>query len=508
LVLGINGIWSYMSFWEHAIGGKQYTQIISSKDLVADILPPPEYVLEAYLTSMQIADARDKGMLPPLLAHFGKLRNEFEERHQYWNSVPLDDEIRGVFLDRSYKAASAFFIVVTAEVIPARQTGDQVKVEQGMAEAGRLYNLHRGYIDQTVKLADRHAAAVEERVSASLATAYLITVTLVVLTLGGMALTVWRINTSIAEPIRQSVEVVECLASGNLSTTITVQGKDEFTLLLAALQELQSGFTDIVMKIRSSAAGVSSSSAEIAQANTDLSNRTEQQAASLEEVASTLEEIDAAVKTNTDGVRQAHQLALQTAEVASRAGGAVDQVVATMREINASSSRIADIISVIEGISFQTNILALNAAIEAARAGEHGRGFAVVASEVRSLAQSAADAAKEIEGLINASVRLVGQGAQQADGAGSTMQEVVSSIHQLTTIMSELSTANIEQSTGITQVDGSIAQIDRTTQENAGLAEEMAASSAVLHSQAAGLVEMVARFNVQGTESALPDASH
>lgn len=495
VMLAINGLWSFLAFQEYKVGGPSYTRIISNKDLVADILPPPEFVLEAYLTGVQIAVAKDSETLERLVNHFGKLRTEFEERHNFWKGVQLEEAIKTTFMEASYTAGIAFFQVVTDELIPAKRAGDQARTDQALSKANQHFDAHRNFIDQTVVLANQQAQRIETEVGGNLALAGSITVGLVLLTFGLAAIAAWRINLSITKPIDQSIEVVECMASGNLASGITVSGHDEFTQLLTALQEMQSGIAKIVRSIRQSATEVSASSAEIAQANADLSSRTEQQAASLEEVAATMEEIDSAVQQHAQGVQKAHELARQSVEVAAKGGEAVDKVVATMKEINTSSNRIADITSVIEGISFQTNILALNAAIEAARAGEHGRGFSVVAAEVRTLAIRAADAAREIEGLIDTIVLQVAQGSAQVDGAGATMSEVEGSIRQLASIMNSLSTANAEQSSGVSLVDGSIMQIDRATQENAGLVEEMAASAEVLRRQSAGLVDLVAKFN-------------
>jgi methyl-accepting chemotaxis protein len=264
---------------------------------------------------------------------------------------------------------------------------------------------------------------------------------------------------------------------------------------------MQSSLARLVNSVRQGSEGVATASAEIAQGNNDLSARTEQQASALEETAASMEELGATVKQNADAASQANQLAAAASTVAKTGGDVVGQVVETMRGINESSQRISDIISVIDGIAFQTNILALNAAVEAARAGDQGRGFAVVASEVRSLAGRSADAAKEIKTLINASVERVEQGTALVDKAGVTMMEIVSSIGRVTDIMREISAASSEQASGVAQVGDSVTQMDQATQQNAALVEQMAAAASSLKSQSHELVQTVAAFKVRNESS-------
>jgi methyl-accepting chemotaxis protein len=266
--------------------------------------------------------------------------------------------------------------------------------------------------------------------------------------------------------------------------------------MLGGLETMRASLSDVVQKVRESSQGVSVASSEIAQGNHDLSARTESQASALEETAASMEELSATVKQNADSARQANQLAISASTVAVQGGAVVGQVVETMKDINASSRKISDIISVIDGIAFQTNILALNAAVEAARAGEQGRGFAVVASEVRSLAGRSAEAAKEIKTLISASVERVEHGNALVDQAGSTMAEVVSSIKRVTDIMGEISSASNEQASGVAQVGEAVTQMDQATQQNAALVEEMAAAASSLKAQASDLVQVVAVFKL------------
>ena len=307
----------------------------------------------------------------------------------------------------------------------------------------------------------------------------------------------------ITRPLLRAGAVTRAVAQGDLNQDIKTDGKDEIAVMMQALASMQTSLSCVVTQVREGSEGVATASAEIAQGNHDLSARTEQQASALQETAASMEQLNATVKQNADNARQANQLALSASAVAVQGGDVVGQVVETMKGINESSRRIADIIQVIDGIAFQTNILALNAAVEAARAGEQGRGFAVVASEVRSLAGRSAEAAREIKSLINASVARVGHGSLLVDQAGITMTEVVSSIRRVTDIMSDISAASAEQSAGVSQVGEAVMQMDQVTQQNAALVEEMAAAASSLKSQAGELVQTVAVFQL-GHEPMVP----
>jgi methyl-accepting chemotaxis protein len=304
------------------------------------------------------------------------------------------------------------------------------------------------------------------------------------------------VTRSIVQPIKQALDAANKVASGDLTAHLQSTGTDEPGQLITALEAMNASLSKVVSSVRMGSESVATASAEIAQGNNDLSARTEQQASALEETAASMEELASTVKQNADSARQANQLAMSATTVAVQGGEVVSQVVDTMKGINESSRKIADIISVIDGIAFQTNILALNAAVEAARAGEQGRGFAVVASEVRSLAGRSAEAAKEIKTLINASVERVEHGTNLVDQAGSTMTEVVTSIKRVTDIMGEISSASNEQAAGVQQVGEAVSQMDQVTQQNAALVEEMAAAASSLKSQANDLVQTVSVFKL------------
>jgi methyl-accepting chemotaxis protein len=304
------------------------------------------------------------------------------------------------------------------------------------------------------------------------------------------------ISRSVERGVDKAQRAVNAISQGDLTMPIMAWGKDEIATLLQSMAVMQDNLVKVVTNVRQGSESVATASAEIAQGNNDLSSRTEQQASSLQQTAASMESLSTTVKQNAESARTANQLAVSASSIAIQGGNVVGQVVETMRDINDSSRKISDIISVIDGIAFQTNILALNAAVEAARAGEQGRGFAVVASEVRSLAGRSAEAAKEIKQLINASVERVEHGSNLVDQAGTTMTEVVDSIKRVTDIMGEISAASGEQAKGVAQVGGAITQMDQSTQQNAALVEEMAAAASSLKVQALELVETVATFKL------------
>ena len=318
--------------------------------------------------------------------------------------------------------------------------------------------------------------------------------------LGGTVLfaSFWVIRQGVIGPLEAAVALARRIAQGDLTGQVLARSHDEVGRLMTALAEMQENLAKMVAHVRQSAESLEASTAEIAQGNQDLSVRTESQASSLEETAASMEELGSAFKQNSDSAQQVSQLAQNASAVAIQGGEVVAHVVDTMKGINDASQKIAEIIGVIDGIAFQTNILALNAAVEAARAGEQGRGFAVVASEVRSLAGRSADAAKEIKSLIHASVERVAQGTTLVDQAGVTMTKVVSSIRGVTDLVGGISSASSEQSAGVAQVGAAVAQMDQTTQQNAALVEQMAAATTSLKSQAQDLVREVATFRLKG----------
>jgi methyl-accepting chemotaxis protein len=312
------------------------------------------------------------------------------------------------------------------------------------------------------------------------------------------------LSRSISRPLTRAVTLARTVAAGDLTTHIDVRGNDETAHLLLALREMNDSLNGIVGEVDAGIQAITTASAEIASGNLDLSSRTEQQAGALEETASSMEELTGAVQQNAAHARHANTLAASAAQVAQQGGAAVQQVVQTMESINASARKIVDIIAVIDGIAFQTNILALNAAVEAARAGEQGRGFAVVAGEVRNLAQRSAAAAREVKELIGDSVRKVETGTALVHQAGATMEDIVASVGQVSQIIGEITAASSEQEAGISQVNHAIAEMDGVTQQNAALVEQAAAAAGAMREQADRLAQVFAVFKVATVRGAAP----
>jgi methyl-accepting chemotaxis protein len=413
-------------------------------------------------------------------------------------------------IKRAIEANAAMKAALGTKVDASKQTVDKTLVlaEQALIHATDITHPAPAYFDEFTRTIDglyefnalamtSLEQALEQRV-ASLYQRLYRTATLLLFGLIGAVMLAVAFVRSITGPIKEALCVATAVAEGNLNVSVEVRGNNELGQLMKALSGMRDHLSKVVTQVREGSEGVATASAEIAQGNNDLSARTESQASALEQTAASMEELSSTVKQNADSARQANQLAQNASTVAVKGGEVVTQVVDTMRGINDASRKISDIISVIDGIAFQTNILALNAAVEAARAGEQGRGFAVVASEVRSLAGRSAEAAKEIKQLINASVERVEKGTALVDEAGATMTEVVGSIRRVTDIMGEISAASSEQAAGVAQIGEAVTQMDQVTQQNAALVEEMAAAASSLKSQANELVQVVAVFKLSG----------
>jgi methyl-accepting chemotaxis protein-1 (serine sensor receptor) len=357
-------------------------------------------------------------------------------------------------------------------------------------------------LEQAARKIAADSAAVSAKAEVDARRSTEISIVLMLVSLGLATLGGYLFSRTVSRPLHEALGCAEAVARGNLSLDFGTDGKDEVGQLLVALKEMQTSLSNVVSHVRQNAEAVATASGEIASGNLDLSSRTEEQAASLEETAASMDQLTATVRQASDNATQASALAGDASHIASRGGEIMGQVVETMQGIADSSNRITEIIAVIDGIAFQTNILALNAAVEAARAGEHGRGFAVVAAEVRTLAQRCSTAAKEIKGLIQQSTDRVDAGSALVSDAGQIINEIVDSVQRVTTIVGEISTASQEQRIGIEQVNTAVTQMDEVTQQNAALVEQASAAAQALAEQAKSLREATAIFKLRDHISA------
>ena len=420
---------------------------------------------------------------------------------QTFDAYGIQDEESAILADIKQQAAAA---------APLMEKIQSLGLANDNAEATRilmheLRQVQRKWQDSLAALIASEKRQNEEataQADATYALARNLTIGISVLALVVGLTIAWLITRSITAPINRAVTIAETVAAGDLTSDIEVHGRDETSMLLRALKTMNDSLQQIVGQVRAGTDTMTTASQEIASGNLDLSSRTEQQAGSLEETASSMEELTSTVKQNDDNARQANSLAVTASHLASKGGAVIASVVQTMEAINDSSKKIVDIISVIDGIAFQTNILALNAAVEAARAGEQGRGFAVVASEVRNLAHRSAAAAKEIKTLISDSVTKVDSGALLVDQAGSTMNDVVDSVRRVRDMIAEITAASREQSMGIEQVNQAIIEMDGVTQQNAALVEESAAAAASMQQQAVELADLVGKFVLPSAHAA------
>ena len=498
------GAWSFKVLNNLKVNGPVYQRIVQGKDLIADILPPPEYIIESYLVSLQ-AIAAAPAERKPLIDNLKSLKNDYDTRHVFWSKENLDGAIKEMLLSSADKPAQEFYQIAFAQFVPALEKEDSAAAAAALDEMKQRYMLHRSAINKLVELATRRNEADEANARTEIASSAWIMLAILIGATGLVALFLLAIARSLIRQLggepTYAAGIAARIAAGDLAVAIETRQNDQASLL-AAMKAMRDSLVGIVGQIRLGAITIASASSQIAVGNLDLSSRTEKQAAALEETATSMEELIGTVKQNSDNSGQASQLAQSASEVAVKGGAVVSQVVHTMGSINESSRKIVDIIGVIDGIAFQTNILALNAAVEAARAGEQGRGFAVVASEVRNLAQRSAAAAREIKTLIGDSVEKVDAGAKLVDQAGATMNEVVASVKRVTDIIGEITSAGREQTVGLEQINQAILQMDDATQQNAALVEQASAATQSLQEQAENLSRAVDVFKLG--DGALP----
>jgi methyl-accepting chemotaxis protein len=485
-----------VSFHGSREAGNAATQTFVAKDVTADILPPPMYLIELRLVlsqaiegTLSVAQARTE---------LTRLQGEYQARVDYWTANPpygLESKLLGAQHD-----AARNLLAASARLLDTLAAGDDEKaVKSALQVAHTAYLAHRNGVDATVKdsvaFAEASIANFESQRAASLwAQGLVLGIAAIALVCFGFWIrrSIW---TAVGGEPSVAASVARSVAEGRLAVKVPARAGDHHSIM-GAMHQMCKALMDLVAEVRAGSDHIAAGSGQIATGNADLSSRTEHQATTLQKAAASMDALGATVRDNADSARQASQLANDASEIAVKGGDVMGQVVATMKSINDGSRKIADIIGVIDGIAFQTNILALNAAVEAARAGEQGRGFAVVAGEVRSLAQRCAAAAREIKALITTSVQSVEQGTAQVNEAGATMQEVVSAIQRVSVMVGEISNACAEQSKGVSQVHEAVSLIDEDTQRNAALVEESVAAAESLRQQAQKLVQVVAVFRL------------
>ncbi len=494
------GGWAFKTLYDLKVNGPLYQRIVQGKDLIADVLPPPEYIIESYLVTLQMAAASDKGEQEALVTRLKSLKSDFDTRHTFWLKENLDKNLSEIFLQKSYAPAVAFYSTAFDVLIPAVQRGDAASVTATLAKMKIDYEAHRAAIDQVVQITtkrtqDDEASAKAQIESDTLTMLLILGVSIGIAVVSSMLIAREVLKSIGGEPA-YATTMTNSMAKGDLRSQIIVSEANNGSLVWA-IRKMQEMMIRTTSEIKQAVDNVSTGSHQIATGNLDLSQRTEEQAIALQQTAASMAQLTTTIKQNAESAREANSLSESASDVAQKGGAVVTRVVETMGSINTSAKKIADIIGVIDSIAFQTNILALNAAVEAARAGEQGRGFAVVASEVRNLAQRSASAAREIKILITDSVNQVATGSQLVEQAGITMDAIVASVGQVTTIMGKIAVASSEQTAGIEQINGAISQMDDVTQQNAALVEEAAAAAGALQHQADALAHLVSIFQVE-----------
>nr|WP_315214399.1 methyl-accepting chemotaxis protein [uncultured Duganella sp.] len=497
-IIGIMRLSSASAMTDHMIDVK-----IRDQRLIAEWGKIIEVNAARTTGAWMVADPADQKNLETLMAGSSGRATKIQDQI---GATIEDEELKPLF--KQVLDTRKAYTDVRKAVFAAKAKGD-LELGKTLYE-GELARTRTSYLAALQAFSERQAdlldaAAVEIRDQYTSGRTLLVMLGLAAIVMGVFA--AWWITRTITRPINEAVKVAETVSSGDLTSDIQVHSNDETGQLMNALKIMNSNLVGIVGQVRNGTDLMATASTEIAAGNQDLSSRTEEQASSLEETASSMEELTSTVKFNAENAREANALAISAAQIASRGGAVVGEVVNTMGSINDSSRKIVEIISVIDGIAFQTNILALNAAVEAARAGEQGRGFAVVASEVRNLAQRSASAAKDIKSLIHDSVEKVSQGSDLVNKAGETMSEIVTSINRVTQIMTQISHASEEQSIGIAQVNDAITQMDQVTQQNAALVEQAAAAAESMQEQSAKLADVVSVFKLDGLQLPAPVAA-
>jgi methyl-accepting chemotaxis protein len=465
------------------IHGPIYTDIVEKKDLLADVLPPPEYVVESYLVVLEAAGEADTSRVKDDYTRFQKLRSEYTTRHDFWAKTLADGQLKEKLVTESYQSATQFYDIADKQFFPAALVGNKGKASELANGALRdAYDKHRSAIDEVVTLSTAAAAETEKGADGTVNQSYLylfaIAVVLVILN----SVLAFVIARSFTRPLAKAIDAANKMAEGDLTVVVDADGKDEISELMKAMAVMIERLRQVVMDIQMIADSVRSGSQQTSSSSQQMSQGANEQATAAEEVSSSVEEMSANIRQNAENAQQTERIADKSAQDAEAGGEAVAKTVAAMRDI-------AGRVEIIQEIARQTNLLALNAAIEAARAGEHGKGFAVVASEVRKLAENSQKAAGEI-------TRMSGTSVEIAEGAGEMLTRMVPDIQKTAELVQEISAASSEQDRGAQQISSSITQLDQVIQQNASASEEMASTAEELLGQAEQLQDAVSYFKV------------
>jgi methyl-accepting chemotaxis protein len=499
--------YAYVTLETVRVNGPYYQDIVVSKDLIADVVPPPANLVEPFLLVYLMAEELDAPTRKALIERYEQSRRVAQERYAHWRKTLPDDALKTMLVTDAQAAADAFFDLVDRQFLPALKKSDLATVgEMIQGPLKTKYTEHRTAIDRVMRMAAERSRAteaeVEHVVRRRVAMLGLVGLVFVL----GACVVSWLLSRSITVRMEQTVSVLRGLAQGNLTERLPATRADEIGQMARWFNVSVETLHDMVKQVTDAAEATGRTAQQIATASQQLSGGAQEQASSLEQTAASLEEITATVRRNADNARQANQLATASRETAHKGREVVTAAVTAMGEISRAADQIADIINVIDDIAFQTNLLALNAAVEAARAGEQGRGFAVVAAEVRSLAQRSATAAKEIKSLIHDSAQKVRTGSALVDTSGKTLEDIVASVRRVTDIIAEISAASQEQSHGIDQVNRAVAQMDNVTQSTAAQTEQVSATAQAMAAQGEQLQELVGRFRLGGTTGAVTAA--
>jgi methyl-accepting chemotaxis protein len=510
---GVVGLLTLMLLAGAAVGlSAMHMQNENTRDIYEEELAPSELLSRinsnALMSFVVLGEAAakvsNKDQVKQKIAEFQKYQAEADKTQAEFLKVPMSDAVKKAYA--KWQATNDDYAQAKSDMVDALNQGDEGATDVLELQVRPLLMDRQTQLAKLIEAKRNEAAGIYETGTSQYKMIRAISVTALAVGLFVCLLIAVLVVRSILRTLAHTVDVAHQIAEGKLGHDIKVTRNDELGQLQAAFRAMDERLGDIVSEVRHGSGSVSTAAQQISRGNDDLSQRTQEQASSLEETASSMEEMTSTVKQNAENASHANQLARGAREQAERGGEVVAQTVVAMREINSSSKKISDIVSLIDEIAFQTNLLALNAAVEAARAGEQGRGFAVVATEVRNLAGRSANAAKEIKGLINDSASKVKTGSELVDQSGKALAEIVESVKKVTDIVAEIAAASSEQSAGIDQVNHAVLQMDEMTQQNAALVEESAAAARAMHEQATELSRQVAFFQIAGKASAAPSA--